>query len=351
VYWLLTEFVQLLLIAIVLFLIAALLAPLESLGWWAGWSRRWPGPLSLPALPATPAHCTHDEPPCYLLFLSGVGNMEQDGLSSKEQHFLDLLAARLSGAVIAHDIFPYSAVNNPLTGQRRLRRFWRWVKRAIRRPETKQLFQIVALRNVLQVAVSADRRYGPVFNFGVARGMLLSLLRRNYHPGSRTPIFLIGLSGSGQIAVGSGAILHRLLGVPIWVVSVGGVLTSDPSILEIEHVFHLSGSHDHTQYLGTVLYPGCWPIMRGSTWNRALAQGKRTVIPVGPMKHMSHGDYFSRSMLLPSGVPYVEHTVAVIAEVITHVLASTTPGQFAQTARGEECLTDEGGAANAQRSA
>jgi hypothetical protein len=168
-----------------------------------------------------------------------------------------------------------------------------------------------------------------VFNFGVAHGILLTLLRHGYHPGSRAPIILIGLSGSGQIAVGSGATLHRLLDVPIWVVSIGGVLTSDPSILEIEHVFHLSGSKDRTQYAGMALYPGCWPIMRGSAWNQALAQGKRTVIPVGLMKHVSHGDYFSHSMRLPSRVSYAEHTVAVIAEVVGPVLASTKPGQLA----------------------
>ena len=236
-----------------------------------------------------------------MLFLSGIGITDAAALTPKEQDFLDLLAARLPSAVIAHDIFPYSAVNNPLTGQRPLRRLWIWIEHALRRPRTKGLFRLVALRNVLQVAVSADRRYGPVFNFGVARGILLSLLRRGYQPGSRTPIILIGLSGGGQIAVGGGATLHRLLEAPIWVVSIGGVLTSDPSILEIEHVFHLAGSQDRIQHLGMVLYPGCWPIVRRSAWNRALAQGKRTVIPVGPMTHMRHGDYFSRSMLLPNG--------------------------------------------------
>jgi len=71
--WLLSEFVQLFLIAIILFVIAALLAPLESLGWWAGWSNRFLGPLSLPALPSLPVHCTQRGPTCYLVFLSGVG--------------------------------------------------------------------------------------------------------------------------------------------------------------------------------------------------------------------------------------------------------------------------------------
>jgi hypothetical protein len=82
--------------------------------------------------------------------------------------------------------------------------------------------------------------------------------------------------------------------------------------------------------------------MRGSAWNQALAQGKRTVIPVGHMKHVSHADYFSRSMRLPSGVSYAEHTVAVIAEVVGHVLASTKPGQLAETVGAEEYLSDEG---------
>ena len=40
--WLVAEILHLIAIAIVLFLIAALLAPFESLGWWAGWSRAWP---------------------------------------------------------------------------------------------------------------------------------------------------------------------------------------------------------------------------------------------------------------------------------------------------------------------
>jgi hypothetical protein len=320
--WYITSIIELGTIAVILFLIAALFAPFESLGWWAGWSKRWPSPVSLP-VEADPAAGHPGAPPsCYIVFFSGVGITNAENLTPKELRFLELLAQRLPGAAFIHDIFPYSAVNNPLTNQRLFGWFWAWAGRAMRRPATKQVFRLVALRNVLQVAVSADRRYGPVFNFGVARAVLLRLLRLGYHPDCRAPIVLMGLSGAGQVAVGSGAALHRLLSVPVWVVSIGGVLTSDPGILEIARVFQLSGSRDFTQYMGLALYPSCWPIFRQSAWNRALAQGKRTVIHVGPMRHMSRGDYFSRSALLPDGTPHVERTADVIAEIVTGLIAS-----------------------------
>lgn len=318
-HWLLTDLLQFLAVALGLFLLAALLAPFESLGWWAGWGARWPAPVSLPAPTEPPPDAAAAS--CYLVFLSGVGITDVSPLTPKEQHFLDLLEAQLPGAQIVRDIFPYSAVNNPLTGRRPMRGFWVLVKRAIRHRSTRNLFQLATMRNVLQVAVSADRRYGPVLNFGVARGILLGLLRCGYRPDRQAPLFLIGLSGSGQIAVGSGAFLHRLLGAPVRVISIGGVLTSDPSILEIAHVYHLAGGLDRTQHIGQWLYPGCWPIARGSAWNRALALGRRTVIPVGPMRHMRHGDYFTRSLRLENGLTYAEQTAAVVAAVIADVLA------------------------------
>lgn len=310
---------QVVTIALLIFMIAALVAPFEALGWWAGWSKRWPDPLSLPPIPLAKQNGKPKK--AYLIYLSGVGITNAERPIPKEQNFIEMLQKNLADTEVIWGIFPYSSVNNPLTGARLSSRFWAWTEKAMRRRWTRDVFRLVAIRNTFQVAVSADRRYGPVYNFGVARAILLRLLDAGYEIGSSAPIIVMGLSGSGQIAVGSGAVLHRLLNVPIWVISIGGVLTSDPSILEIEHVYHLEGSKDHTHYLGQILYPGCWPIFPNSAWNRAMAAGKRTRIAMGPMNHMSKGDYFSRSSFLSDGRSHVEHTVTTISGIVEEIKA------------------------------
>lgn len=315
--WIFTIIAYLIAIALLLGLVAAVIAPFESLGWWAGWSKRWPKPMELPP-PTQPR--PGPEPSCYIVYLSGVGSTGAGGLTPKERNFLTLLAQRQPGAAIIDDVFPYSPAGVGLTEKRATTAFWRWVTQAMRRPATRELWRIIGTRNVLQVAVSADPRYGPVFNFGIARSIVLQLLRQGYQMRTRAPIILVGLSGGGQVAVGGGAALRRLIGAPVWVISVGGVLTSDASVVDIEHIYHLSGSRDHTQYLGLRLYPGCWPIFPRSAWNQAMAQGKRTVIRVGPMRHMGHGDYFSPTVKLPDGQTHAAHSADVIGELVDRII-------------------------------
>jgi len=58
---------------------------------------------------------------------------------------------------------------------------------------------LVNIRNVLVVAVSADKRYGPIYNLGIAQVMYQALIRHGYQPDSGVPITLI-FSGGGQMA-------------------------------------------------------------------------------------------------------------------------------------------------------
>jgi hypothetical protein len=107
----------------------------------------------------------------------------------------------------------------------------------------------------------------------------------------------------------------------VWIVSIGSILTDDPGILEVEHLYHLSGSKDHTQHIGKVVYSGCWPIFPLSAVHQAARRGKITVIDVGPMKHMGLGDYMSRSARLPDGRRHVDKTVEVLGEVLQEIRA------------------------------
>ena len=61
---------------------------------------------------------------------------------------------------------------------------------------------LINVRNIMQVAVSADPRYGPIYSLGVAKEIARSLARHGYQLGSQKPIFLIGFSGGGQVSVG-----------------------------------------------------------------------------------------------------------------------------------------------------
>lgn len=320
----------LIIIAVILFLIITAVSAFEPLFWWAGWSRRssldlLPDPRQTASGTGEDQRAQESPADSYLVYLSGAGSMDPAKMDEKEVYFLDLLEAHLPRSCLIRDVFPYSPTNNPLTGQRVLTRLWRYVWQA-RRVRRRNLLQrigihIAQFRNTLQVGVSADRRYGPLYSYGVAQVVAGSLLRHGYRVGSSAPVILLVLSGGGQIGVGCVPMLRRMLRRPIWVISIGSILTDDPGILEVEHLYHLSGSLDNTQYIGRFFYPGLWSIFPYSAPNLAKKQGKVTVIPMGPMKHQKQGDYMSRSALLPNGQRHVDKTVEVIAGLVAEIEA------------------------------
>lgn len=77
-------------------------------------------------------------------------------------------------------IMPYSVRNKPLTGNRPLAILWRWANRLQVKNPASILGFFVNLRNVLVVAVSADQRYGQIYNFGIAKVIYKSLLEKGY---------------------------------------------------------------------------------------------------------------------------------------------------------------------------
>lgn len=303
--------------------VVALLSPFESLGYWAGWSssalqriqaKRQELKETLETREEMP---TRETPDYYFVFLRGIGVANAD-LRWRDQNFINLLEEYLPGTTVIDDIFPFSAGNNPLTGERAFAKLYRWLFKTrieTRNPIYATLFII---RNLFQVAVSGDPRYGPIYNLSMAREIGFSLVRHGYPLGSGVPIWVIGWSGGGQIAVGSARYLYRIFNAPVYVISIGGVILDDPGINDIMHLYHLESSLDHFPRIGDYLSPGRWKFFKHSSWNKAWDEGRITIIDPGPMKHTGKGDYFDARAKLPNGKKHAERT----AEVITGIAGS-----------------------------
>lgn len=307
-----------LLVGIVVVLLA-LLAPLESLRWWAGWSQE-----PAPDAPLASRPAGHSEAPLYVVYLSGIAAIDPVEMHQKEAGFLDLVAEKIAPACLVRDVFPYSVTNNPLTGERPLSGLWRRVGQ-LSNKRSKSLADwgglgLVILRNLMQVLVSADPRYGPPTGFGVAKEITAALLRQGYRLGSGTPVMLLGYSGGGQVSVGCAPYLGQILECPVYVIGIGGVFSDDPGILSVAHLYQLAGSKDYTRRVGDLLFPGHWFLFPKSAWHQARRAGKMTTLDVGPMKHTLKGDYFSRSSKLADGTSHAEKTAATIAELVAQHL-------------------------------
>ena len=307
--------------ALALLFLSAAMAPLESLGWYAGWfgEKEEPDPNALPPAdvstpeadantPAPPAH--------YLIYLSGIGAIAPNSIPDEELPFINGLEQTLPATKVISDVFPYSVTNMGLTGQRVTARIWRWIEGLrLKNPMAAAAF-IVNVRNMFQVAISADRRYGPIYNLGVARAIRNNLVRHGYPLDGKTPVTLLGWSGGGQIAVGAAWYLPGLIGAPVNVISVGGVMSDDIGVKRLEHLWHMWGDKDPLAPLGEKLYAGRWKIFPDSTWNRLVAAGKITMMPLGPFTHNGKGNYFDNETTLPSGETHMEHVLNRVKGVL-----------------------------------
>jgi hypothetical protein len=301
--------------AVALFLVSSALAPIEALGWWAGWRGDARTPLRSGEFPPSDA-------PHFLVYLSGISAISGDAVSPEERRFLDHLRARLPGCAVVRDVFPYSVTNTALNGQRALAWFWTRIERLRVRYPRALPAQLLNLRNLFQVAVSADERYGPIFNYGVSQEIVEGLRRAGYRGDSGVPVTLLGWSGGAQIALGAAPFLALELGAPLRVVSIGGVMAADPGLDRVHRCWHLVGDRDRVQRLGALLSPGRWPGALASPWHRARMDGRLVEIPVGPMEHRFPGNYFDDRARLDGGQPLAERTLAAVVAVLEGVGAT-----------------------------
>ncbi|RZM76643.1 CAAX amino protease [Leptolyngbya iicbica] len=312
---------QLTWIGVVAVIVAGLLAPLETLGWWAGWfddevnTTENTGDLARPIADAQQIQR-------YVVYLDGIGISSFEYLPDVET-FLDALAPQLPEDVaLVRGIMPYSVMNRPLDEDRTLSFFWRYADKLRFANPASILGLIVNIRNILIVGVSADKRYGPLYNQGIAQIVFSGLLKNGYQLGSGTPVTFIGYSGGGQMSCASAPFLKRAIAAPIDVISLGGVMSANNNFLKLEHCHHLKGDKDVVEPLGAIMFPGRWQVFWLSFWNRAKRLGKVTLISMGPVGHNVPGGILDPKVMLADGRSSLQQTIDTINTILKGELAS-----------------------------
>ena len=297
------------LLGVLALLVTAALAPLETLSWWAGWTEEELGEDDPPE--ATASQLAQR----FIVYLSGVASISGQYLLPREKAFLELLHQRYPEAVIVSDVFPYSPKGLPLLAAPRMfERMWRRAQFFKVKGRQTLLTVLINLRNIFQVMVSADHRYGPIFNQGAASVIEKALLAHGYPRGSQTPITIIGYSGGAQVAIGAASFLTARLRAPIDVVSIGGVLASDPGLGYVRSLHHVIGKRDVIQRIGAAMFPERWPLAATSNWNAGKREGRIQTHILPNVTHAGVDGYFGRPVI--DGASNAQRTVEAITQLM-----------------------------------
>jgi predicted esterase len=316
----------LLLFVLFIALMLIMISPLEALSWWAGWIKD-DDPHDVDSFSAVIEEeaaaeaeheaCGPDAPHQvrqYVIFLTGIGGYDPARFLPEERLFMDRLQDTLPEAHLVDDVYPYATTERALTEGQLFGWFWRFISR---QKESRRLIGfMINLRNLMQVLVSADPRYGPIYSRGISHILLRALKRHDYPFDSGMPVTLIGYSGGGELAVSVIDVLHDTLHAPIRVISLGGVMGNDPAIRAADHVYHIYGSRDNVQRLGWILFPGRWPISRRSTWNQAYAEGRITLVRLEGFAHNGPGGYLDDERQCEDGRTLMDCTLDTVRDLL-----------------------------------
>ena len=289
------------------FLVAGTLAPFETLAWWVG--RLTPQDELIAAPQAGASDIRH-----FVIYLGGINAIDGETLSHRELRFLKALEAGLPSAKLVCSVFPYAASGEPLLQAPRVFR-WMWRLAARRRKHRRTLLKyLIDWRNFYQVLVSADRRYGPVFNEAVASLMLRALVEEGWRHGATQRVSIVGFSAGAQIAIASASYLGRLLDAPPAVVSIGGVILTTRGVDELARLDHLVSSADLLPRLSSFLSVARWPIAALSPWRKALRLGRLRMADIGVMHHSGPNGYLGEAA---SAQPDMQNWRVTLAATLT----------------------------------
>ncbi len=282
-----------LLTALGLFFLAwGTIAPISTLSWWLQDGKGLA--TERPDLPDD-AVAQGQGPTCYLVFLTGVGDVSNEALADGEAAFLDAMETAIPSCVVVRDVFPYSAASDNVGGQP----FFRWLWEVSERlgSDDNPARMVLQARNLWRVALSADNRYGQAYNRGTAaviveRMAAAAAINLEANPPLR--LVMAGTSGGAQVALGAAPYLNQWLPVEITVISVGGVFDGQAGFDAAEQVYHLHGDGDWVDNVGSALFPSRWRWTWGSPFNRARRSGKYQPIASGPHEHDGDSGYFGQ---------------------------------------------------------
>lgn len=308
-----------------------MLAPVSTIVWWLNQTAESLGLEDEQEKPDVLRQASINVPSsninCYIVFLPGVGNFSPDEITPGERYFIDRLVARHSNCVAVQDVFPYSVVNQDLS-QGWLTPLWEASK------ESDVLSNVlVQVRNLWRFAISADDRYGPVYNLSIAHTIVDRM--NAAHPIARSDrpinLILISTSGGTQVALGSTAHLRDWIpNARIVNVSIGGTFEGRAGFNDTNHAYHLYGDQDWVETLPRVVFPARWRFVVGSPVNQARQQGRYTVCNVGNQEHSGSKGYFGDAIAF-GNTSYVKLTLEQVDQLpiwsIDRPLTSQCPAQ------------------------
>ncbi|MEO8893908.1 MAG: hypothetical protein ABI417_20675 [Coleofasciculaceae cyanobacterium] len=295
-----------------------MLAPVTTIVWWLNQTAASLG-LKLgeeaekpKVFQQTAVNAQPNQIDCYIVFLPGIGNFSPNEITEGERTFIDQLAARHSNCVAVKDVFPYSVVNKDLSNQPLLAPLWEAAKDSKGFPG----YVFIQVRNLWRFAISADDRYGPVYNLSVARTIVDRMNAAHPITRSNRPVNLILMSTSGGTQVALGATAHLrawIKAARITVVSLGGAFEGRAGFNEVNHVYHFYGDRDWVTQLPIFVFPGRWRWVV-SPVNQARQQGRYTVCNVGTQEHDGSQGYFGEAIAFDH-TSYLKQTLEQVAQL------------------------------------
>lgn len=312
-FWLRGGSLRLLTIAVIILLIWGTISPVGTLIWWANEGAQIIG-LKNNSKVLPPSNNSNLTPKssqlnCYIVFLPGVGDFSANQLTRGEEIFLDKITESHPNCIAVSDVFPYSADNESLGGKRILAPLWRFADKA--QGWLSVTNALIKIRNLWRFAISADSRYGPIYNQGIATAIIDRMQAQYPIPtGSKQPLqlILVGTSGGVQVALGAADYLDRRLNADITVVSLGGVFAGTNGFIASDRVYHLHGKRDWVENIGAIVFPSRWRWSVASPFNQARLQNRYAVASSGPHTHDGAEGYFGQDLINSTGMTYVDLT-------------------------------------------